>query len=425
VKKDLIIELLKGKKILLEDLAAGQTGPLAQILGLKAELLDELLKGKELLLKKAKPSYGYQEPKGEKKIELVADVIETKINLLKEVLGAPLVPVIEAKKDLLTGLLAAKKDLLEDLARGSVSPLAEILGLKAEFLGELLKGKKDILMKAAPLTYGPTYAPSNGYKPRLPAKENKIDLVKDAIETKINLVKEALGPVFAPAIEVKKDLIVKLLNGKQNLLEELARGQVSPLADILGLQADLLGELLKAKKDILLKKLPSESYGYGYNYKPDVKETKVELTKELLEEKTKLINELFSGKKDLLNPLGLTIPVIPTLPPLVFPTFAPQPALTIPGLTDDLNKLFPVKPEVKVDGEESKIISSAIVSPDFVDAGTACQNRDSIGIPPHAVICAENAHPAIISTTPFAVFVDTRGSVPSRGFHFIYTQQIC
>ena len=425
LKKDLIVELLNGKKILLEELAAGQTGPLAEVLGLKAELLNELLKGKEVLLRKS-PEVGMNG--NEPKIDLVKGIVDAKINLLKQVF-APLAPIIDLKKDLLTELLTAKKDFMEDLGRGQVSPLADLLGLKAELLGELLKGKQAILMKkpsyAAPGNY-PSPSHAYGYNYGYVKPESKVEIVEDVIDFKLNLLKQVLGTPFLGLIEAKKDLVRELLQSKQDLLEDLARGQVSPLADILGFKADILAGIIVAKKDIL-QKVPvygnKPSYGINYNYKPEIKETKVELAKDLIEEKTRLINELFSGKKESLPSLfpGLTVPVIPLLPP-VLPTLVPLP---ITGLTDsDLKKLLPVQPlEEKV--EETKITSSAIVSPDFVDSGDACKGRDSIGVPPHAILCAENAHPAIISTTPFAVFVDTRGNIPSRGFHFVYTQQIC
>lgn len=283
---------------------------------------------------------------------------------------------------------------------------------------------------------------SENYYPSKPETkiEAKVELVKDLIAEKMKLIEQVLSGMNLPGLQVPtvtalieaelkkllpvKEAFEKVIETKiEAKLEKPQYNNYNPKEKVLETKFDvkfekpLLPNLFEKFENKLEAKFEKpQPYNYNHNKynnyypsKPDLKETKVEIVKDLIEEKTKLIEELLSGRKDKVLFPGLAVPVIPLLPSLP----------TVQTITDDLKKLLPGV------GSVDQTIATAIVSPDFVDNGSVCNDRDSIGIPPQAVLCEENARPTIISTSPFAVFVDTRGSVSSRGFHFIYTQQIC
>ena len=353
---------------------------------------------------------------------------------------------IEAKVELVKDLIAEKMKLIEQVLSGLNLPGLQVPSVTAIIEAELRKliPVKEAVEKVIEAKLEKPQYNNNKYLPSKPdILETKIDLVKDLIGEKTQLIGDKLKPL-APKVNYNhnnyysKPEIVKeaKLEVVKDLIEDKLKPQVPKYnyhhnnyfpskPDILETKIDLVKDLIGEKTKLIGDKLRPQYPKVNYNQnnyhpsKPDILETKIEITKDLIEEKTKLIEELLSGRKQKEIFPGLAIPVLPTLPAL--PALPVLPSLpTVQTITDEaIKKLLPGGDLVE------KAISTAIVAPDFVDNGSVCNDRDSIGIPPHAVLCEENAQPTVISTTPFAVFVDTRGSISSRGFHFVYTQQIC
>ena len=155
---------------------------------------------------------------------------------------------------------------------------------------------------------------------------------------------------------------------------------------------------------------------------PDLVAAKVNLVQSLIDEKTRILNSL-------LNATGTGLPsMLPTIAPLPSVGIAGGalpiiPIPQVPTLTD--SALRPFLPQLPTAGLGS--LGGALLpgAPIDLTSLSSCQGKDSIGFPPSAILCEDNARPVILSTAPFMVFVDNRGSNPSKGFSFSYRQQIC
>ena len=138
------------------------------------------------------------------------------------------------------------------------------------------------------------------------------------------------------------------------------------------------------------------------------------LLTELVQQKTNIVKGLLNGS---LTP-GLLTPVVPALGGLpVLPALKP-----LTPLTDDSLKAF-----LPIAGKDLGTLNGPRLraAPIDISASLACAGKDSIGFPPGAILCAENSRAVQLTTAPFMVFVDNRGSSPGRGFAFNYRQQIC
>lgn len=60
------------------------------------------------------------------------------------------------------------------------------------------------------------------------------------------------------------------------------------------------------------------------------------------------------------------------------------------------------------------------------DRAQTCENSDSIGFLPTEVVCAAvGARPVSINVVPYIVYVDNRGTKPSKGFHYTFAHAPC
>lgn len=161
---------------------------------------------------------------------------------------------------------------------------------------------------------------------------------------------------------------------------------------------------------------------------PDLVEAKVDLVQSLINEKTQILNSLLNSTGTGLPSIIPAATVLPTaatgLAGVGLPAVLPiVPIPQVPTLTD--SALRPFLPSLPTAGLGSFGGSLLPGAPIDLAALASCDGKDSIGFPPGAILCDDNVGPVVLSTAPFMVFVDNRGSSPSKGFSFSYRQQIC
>jgi hypothetical protein len=284
-------------------------------------------------------------------------------------------------------LLEQKKKLIEELLTGKRIAL-EALGkeFKLPEIPSLAVGKELTLPTLPEL---PTLAP-------LP---DLAQLTKDVLQAKVDLLNEKTKAIddllgkksqlFIPKILAKEVAYPtygqkEVVPGKGSILES----KINTLTNLFDSKINGVTNLIDSKID---SKIPAPA---PYGAKGDPYGAKVP-AKEVLESKINSINNLFESKIDAVKNL----------------------------IDSKIDSKIPVATPYGAKVPLKEVIESKVTS--FIDSTKICDGKDTIGVPPNSIICADNAQPVILSTTPFTIFVDTRGDALSRGFHFSYNQQVC